>query len=104
MTAAFNSRDLDAFGNFLKDDFAWLRPDGTTFIDGKVAFLAEVAKYWQENPDVKSELSEPIVLGNFVSQAESTTGNADGSTDHFLWVYEFDGHVLAKQWGFQPAK
>ena len=104
ITAAFDSRDLDGFAKFLKDDFVWLRSNGTTFIEGKEAFLKEVVDYWQANPDVKSQLSEPIVIGNMVAQGEKTTGNADGSDDEYLWVYEFDGHMLAKQWGFQPAK
>jgi hypothetical protein len=103
MTDAYESKDLQVFANFLTEDFTWFDKDGNVVIAGRDDFLSEVAKYFESNPNAKSTLSSAIILGNLATQTETVTGLADGKTDVYLWVYEFDGDKIAKQWGFLPA-
>jgi hypothetical protein len=42
-------------------------------------------------------------VGNLVSHTESFRGYSDGHTEDWIWVYEFDGGVILKMYGFRDA-
>ena len=104
MMDSFTAKDFDGFREYLADDFTWLKPDGSVFMAGADEFIVEVKKYFAANPNTSSVLSPFIVIGNLATQTEVMSGLADGTTEEYLWVYEFEGDKLAKQWGFIPAK
>ena len=104
ITTAFTNKDVDAFGAHLEDSFTWFNPDGSVFTPNRTEFLKIAVQYWTENPNLKSNLSSPIIVGNMASQTEVVSGFEDGHTESYLWVYEFNANgKLAKQWGFIPA-
>lgn len=103
ITDSFEAKDADAFAAHLLPEFSWVNPDGSIFCANKEEFMALVLKYWSENPSLKSELSTPLISGNFATQSETASGFEDGHEEKYLWVYEFNAdHKLVKQWGFMP--
>jgi hypothetical protein len=99
----FEAKDLDAFAQHVHPSFSWSDKEGKLVIGDKDTFIAEVKKYWEANPNLSSKINGTLVAGNFVTQHETVTGLASGVTEEYLWVYEFSGNKIIKQWGFIPA-
>ena len=99
----FEAKDLDGFAQHLDPSFSWADKEGKIVIGDAETFIAEVKKYWEENPNLSSKINGTLVAGNFVTQSETVTGLASGKTEEYLWVYEFSGSKILKQWGFIPA-
>jgi hypothetical protein len=100
---SFHNRDLEGFNKHLHDDFTWIQKDGSVLVDGLNPFKKMISELWASNPTLKNETSECIEIGNLVSHTELFTGYADGHTEKWLWVYEFDGNLIRYMYGYQPT-
>jgi hypothetical protein len=72
-------------------------------MQGGQTFLSAIEDMWRDHPEVVNTSSVCIQVGNLVSHTESFRGYSDGHTEDWIWVYEFDGGVILKMYGFRDA-
>ena len=99
----FRARDSASIRPFIHPEFTWFDSSGSVVMQGGQTFLSAIEGMWRGHPEVVNTSSVCIQVGNLVSHTESFRGYSDGHTEDWIWVYEFDGGVILKMYGFRDA-
>ena len=99
----FQARDIASIRPFIHPEFTWFDSSGSVVMQGGQTFLSAIEDMWRDHPEVVNTSSVCIQVGNLVSHTESFRGFSDGHTEDWIWVYEFDGGVILKMYGFRHA-
>lgn len=99
----FQARDIKSIRPFIHSEFTWFDSSGSVVVQGAEPFLSAIEGMWRDHPEVVNTSSVCIQVGNLVSHTESFRGYSDGHSEDWIWVYEFDGGVILKMYGFRDA-
>jgi hypothetical protein len=99
----FQARDITSIRPFIHSEFTWFDSSGSVVVQGAEPFLSAIEGMWRDHPEVVNTSSVCIQVGNLVSHTESFRGYSDGHSEDWIWVYEFDGGVILKMYGFRDA-
>ena len=99
----FQARDITSIRPFIHSEFTWFDSSGSVVMQGGQTFLSAIEDMWRDHPEVVNTSSVCIQVGNLVSHTESFRGFSVGHTEDWIWVYEFDGGVILKMYGFRDA-
>lgn len=105
---AFMSRDADAIGQYLTEDFTWYRvnEDGANAaVSGREQTVAMLSTFFGNDSWTESEVHRLGMLGNILVQVEVDTFVRDGQPVELstLSVYEFRDGMRWREWKFYPV-
>jgi len=100
LVSAFNSRDLDSFGELFLEGFVAMNSEGAVTADGLPALLAYLTEAFKHHPKLQIRVDASIGVGDLLAHTEHVFNFADGHSENSIWVYEFSGVKIAKWHGY----
>ncbi len=95
---AYNARNIDAFAAVFHENVEFVEfSNGTTTIKGKAEMVERFTKFFEDNPELQSNLSSRMVIGNKVIDHEKITGLSNRTGVYELVViYEVKEGLINK--------
>jgi hypothetical protein len=95
---AYNSRDINRFAETFADSIVFREfADCENSISGKAQLIERFSRYFDESPELRSNLANRVVFGNKIIDHEVITGSR-GRPDPFevCMVYEVKNGLIIK--------
>ena len=96
---AYNNRDIDAFMFYIDDSVEFYNVEECTpHLKGKEEVQERYTTYFEKSPELHSEITNKMVLGNKVIDYEYFTGS-NGSSEPFelIFMYKVKGDKIVKK-------
>ena len=95
---AYNRHDLNAFlALYSPDATLWVHPDDRV-AQGTEQLRARYRDQWRANPQLRVEVEQRMVQGNYVIDHEHSVGWADGQDVRVVAIYEVRGGRIRNVW------
>lgn len=105
---AYNNHNIEKTAGYISPEIKWFTvTDDSVYLElsGREPLIKWLAEYFQQIPSVKSEIIEPVGLGNYISFIENVSWkSADGSrSQKALAVYEIKNKLITRVW-YYPSE
>lgn len=106
---AFNQHNIPALAERVAPDFVWFNVTSdraTVEVKGRDSLRKNLSSYFENTPNVRSEIEGILAAGAYVSFRERATWNAllGQRSQTALAVYEVKGGLITRAWYYPSAK
>lgn len=106
---AFNQHNIPALAERVAPDFVWFNVTSdraSVEVKGRDSLRKNLSSYFENTPNVRSEIEGIIAAGAYVSFRERATWNSllGQRSQTALAVYEVKGGLITRAWYYPSAK
>ena len=96
--AAYNAKDAQAFADVFAPDVEMTDSSGAVFVRGRQQLFDHYGQYFRNEPDLHCDITNRIIVGNFVVDEESLSGGSRPPMKA-IGIYEIrDGQIVRAQY------
>ena len=96
---AYNNQDIDTYCDTFDPEVELFElPANQRTIKGRRALRAHYGKRFQQNPDLRAEVTQRLLFGNFVIYFERLYGLTGGAAVDLVAIYQVEAGLIRRLW------